>query len=246
MERHDSTETQAHGTEWRASQLLRRPVVHVQRVQHAGEVVDVAFDPERRAIAGILIGPAALEPGVGRALRRALGAPFGVTYIPADQIHSLNGDVVMISTHDQGPHLRRPHAPMVVSTQGFMVVSTSGRFLGRFADLVLDADGRRITGYLISPNRAGIRPPREAAPVTGAGDAAEGDGQAADTAGADPQLLMIPASYRVRVGRDLVVVGDTADEPAHWPTPPAPEPHSRGPVESWPDLSEQPTEQMPS
>lgn len=188
----ESTESPNAAEGWRASTLLGRAVVHLERVEHIGEVADVVFDTQQRRVVGILIGPKGAEGPVMDALRRMVGGTFGLTYVAAEDIVALNGDVVMIQ-----PRPARRHGsgrlPSLRSTQGLSVVTMYGRRLGHFADLLLDDEGRAITGYLLD---APARPqPRQGAPAPNE-----------DTKRSEP--LIIPATAYLRVGRDLIALSE--------------------------------------
>ncbi len=190
---------------WRASTLLHRAVVHLERVEHIGEVADIVFDTQRRAIAGLLIGPIGAEGSMMDALRRLAGGMLGLTYVAAEDVVALSEDVVMIQPRPA--QKREPgRLPSLRSAQGLSVVTMYGRRLGRFADLLLDAEGRAIVGYLLdatpgAQRRAGTAAPNE------------------DTKKAEP--LVIPAAAYLRVGRDLIALSERPlpTEPAQVPTP---------------------------
>jgi sporulation protein YlmC with PRC-barrel domain len=188
----ESAETPNVGGGWRASALLRRIVVHLERVELVGEVADVVFDTQSRTIAGILIGPAGAEGSMMDALRRLTGGTLGLTYVAAEDIVALDGEIVMIRPR---PARRREpgHQPSLRRARGLSVVSMYGRRLGRFADLLLDAEGRAITAYILdampSPQRvSGAHAPKQ------------------DTKQTEP--LVIPAAAYLRVGRDLIALSD--------------------------------------
>jgi len=198
MSEHTPAPTAGRGGEWRASRLLRRPVMHAGRVMHVGAVADVAFAPETNQLTGLLVGPLGTEGGLYELVRRALGGDLGLTYLPMERITALDGDVVVIDgeptrEHEQPPRL---HAPRLRLVQGLAVVTARGRRLGAFADLLLDEEGRRITGYLVEQSA----PPPARQP----------SGQPAEATTGAPSLLVIPSSFEVRIGHGLIVVGEEA------------------------------------
>jgi sporulation protein YlmC with PRC-barrel domain len=210
--------------EWRASHLFHRPVVHAMRVEHLGEVADVAFDPESCELTGLLVGPPGPEGNVLDMVRKAVGRDLGLTFVPAAQILALNGDVVMVEAGRAHSSRmagfvsagRATRWPQLRQIQGFAVVTVQGHRLGRLVDLVLDASGRRVTGYLITPVAPAQRPPQPAGrPFLSAKRARGSGGREPDTRAAEPasapasssNLLVVPASAHVRVGRDLIAVG---------------------------------------
>ncbi len=220
--------------EWRASQLFHRPVVHALRVEHVGEVWDVAFDPESCELAGLLLGPPGPEGNVLDMVRRAVGRDFGLTFVPASQILALNGDVVMVeAARAHGSRMagfsgagRATRWPQFRQVQGFAVVTIQGHRLGRLVDLVLDASGRHLTGYLINPAVPDQRAPQSTARPFRTAKRARTSGGNTDTRAAEPSaaapassasLLVVPASAHVRVGRDLITVG--LPPGTQWSTP---------------------------
>ncbi len=151
---------------WPASRLLGRPVVHARQVARVGEVADVVFSPENRQLVGLLIGSERPEGSLLQALRRVLGADFGLRFVPIQRVISLNSDVVMIDSEpDAAPPLPdRQHFPRLSLTRGSAVVTMQGQRLGRLADVQLDAEGRRIAGYVVE--RESSSPAPVAAPST--------------------------------------------------------------------------------
>jgi sporulation protein YlmC with PRC-barrel domain len=231
MAEHANMPEPARTEEWRASQLFHRPVVHALRVEHLGEVADVAFDPESCELAGLLIGPPGPEGNVLDVMRRAVGRDLGLTFVPASQILALDGDVVMVEigrAHGRGVAGllgtgRATRWPQLRQMEGFAVVTIQGHRLGRLVDLVLDPSGRHVNGYLINPAAPVQRPsPPAARPFFGAKRSAAPAGQtdtraATSAKPAQPSstsLLVVPASAHVRVGRDLLAVGLPTG--SHW------------------------------
>jgi uncharacterized protein YrrD len=232
---------------WLASRLIHRPVVHSRLVAQTGDVVDVVFSPEGRQIVGLLVGSAGAEGGLFDLLRRILGMDFGLTFVPVERVLSLNGDMVMVDTEvGHGAEFVRPfppisirHLPRLRASFSFPVLTMQGQQLGRFADLQLDPEGRSITGYVVARDPATqVAPPVAAAPHASQPGAPAASQQAApaapavQAASASAQAaFMIPARFRVRFGRGLIVVGEDASRPvvpsaprgpgqsAEWPTP---------------------------
>lgn len=236
--------------EWRASELFHRPVVHAARVEHLGEVADVVFDPESCELAGLLVGPPGPEGNVLDMVRRAIGRDLGLTFVPADQILALDSDVVMVEARRgrmplAGGGPRATRWPQLRQVEGHAVLTIQGHRLGRLVDLVLDASGRRVNGYLINPSAPASRPAQsertfhiaKRAPQS----ATKTDTRAPESSRpAASNLLVVPASAHVRVGRDLITVGDLA---ARWDTrqPSAARP-SDGRAPKWPAQPNQPSE----
>lgn len=209
---------------WRATLLARRQVVNVRLGHEMGRVVDIVFDPDARQICGLLFEPAGRESAFGEFARRAFGGSFGLTYVGVDHIIALDADVVTVDLDPAEPPSARsstPH-PRLSAVLGFAVVTIQGRWLGRLADLLLDATGRHVLAYLVAPEtRAGVRDrvslQRVAAPQALRDSDGTEDGSAeapnASDASAPPTAapLVIPASEDVRVGRDLIIVAGRPD-----------------------------------
>lgn len=249
---------------WPASRLLGRPVVHVRIVAQVGEVMDVVFSPERRQLVGLLIGSAGTEGGLLETLRRVLGMDLGLRFVPIQRVLALNADVVMIDMEpgEQPVLPDRRHLPRLRLACGYAVITMQGQRLGRLADLLLDAEGRRLAGYVVER--------QSASPV--AAPAALVPGASSNTASPTPvpapvstpissptsSRFMIPARLRVRFGHRLIVAGEDVSRPvvAALPSGPSaewPAPHWAGepvaaPAESPEELAappDAPTEQLP-
>lgn len=197
--------------EWRAQEMLGRPVVHAGRVEHVGSVADVIFDPATRRLAGLVLAGAGTDGSLLERVRGALGGPESQQIVEASHILALNGDIVMVDAlPTQGEHATQLlHLPRVSDARGLAVVSLAGQRIGRFVDLLLDREGRGVTGYLVDTTRDGEadQPSRELhLPLPGV------QHRSAPDSGRSPdrQFLVISASTSVRVGRDLIVVGEYA------------------------------------
>lgn len=207
---------------WPATRLLGRPVVHARQVARVGEVADVVFSPENRQLVGLLIGSERPEGSLLQALRRALGADLGLRFVPIQRVISLNSDVVMIDSEPGAspPLPDRQHFPRLSLTRGSVVVTMQGKRLGRLADVQLDAEGRRITGYVVErdvPLPGPVAVPTSAPPVIGQG----APPSAPASPSASPSRFMIPVKFRVRFGRGLIVAGEDVSRPVMTTTPPA-------------------------
>ena len=195
--------------EWRAQDVLGRPVVHAGRVEHVGSVEDVIFDPATRRLAGLVLAGAGTDGSLLERVRGAFGGPESQQLVEAGHILALNGDIVMVDAlPTQGEHSTQLlHLPRISEARGLAVVSLGGQRIGRFVDLLLDREGRVVTGYLIdtSANGEADRPSRELhLPLPGVQRRSASDTEQQP----DRQLLVIPASTSVRVGRDLIAVGE--------------------------------------
>jgi sporulation protein YlmC with PRC-barrel domain len=206
---------------WRASELIRRPVVDVRLGQHLGEVGDIVFDPEGRRIVGLLMQGRGRDGVVLQVARRAFGGTLGLTYLDVERIISLHADMVTIQSEAE-PNGQSPVGdpmPRLSAFLDFAVISIQGRRFGRFADLLLGSNGRTVVGYLIRPREDGAaaHDARAAGPVASAQQVSQPYPPDDDSAGIEapsqdavatpaPALLVIPAGQDVRFGRDLIVV----------------------------------------
>jgi sporulation protein YlmC with PRC-barrel domain len=214
----DATAAQPQHDDWRASLLARRPVVDVRRVEQMGSVADLVFDPHGRQLTGLLLQRPGPEVALVEVARRALGGAFGLTYVPIEQVIALAGDAVTMDSSRASWAHDEPAAPLprLSKVTGFAVVTIRGQRLGRLVDLLLDADGRRITGYLVEPGGRGVAPQRMAdawsrlvALLDESGPHASAT-QVPPAGESPPAEHVVPAKMDVRVGRNLVIVADPA------------------------------------
>jgi sporulation protein YlmC with PRC-barrel domain len=193
------------GRGWRASRLLRRPVVNVRGVVEIGRVSDVVVDPENSRLAGLMIDMAAEDGRLATFARRAFAGP-NADYIPVERIVALNGDVVTVDVEPgQLAHIGR--LPRLSQARDLLVITLHGMGLGRLVDILLDESGAVVTGYLINPSRKAARTIPTAAPAE-AEEASETAAPAEASAPLPAHLRIIPASPRVRFGPALILVID--------------------------------------
>jgi sporulation protein YlmC with PRC-barrel domain len=195
----------AAGRGWRASRLLRRPVVNVRGVAEIGRVSDVVFDPENSRLAGLAIDTAAGDGRLATFARRAFTAP-NADYIPVERIVALNGDVATVDV-EPGQLARMERLPRLSQVRDLLIITLHGMGLGRMVDLLLDESGALVTGYLINPSRKAARTIPTAEPAE-AEDASDTTAPAEASAPLPAHLRIIPASPRVRFGPALILVID--------------------------------------
>jgi sporulation protein YlmC with PRC-barrel domain len=219
---------------WLASWLLNRQVVNASSLEPVGRVNDVVFDPmTRRVVALNIQSSVPLESGPVAAIRRMLGRPSVGRYVTLDHILSLNGDIVVVDAAPArlGTHrvTRMPHLCQVCE---LAIITLHGICLGSLADVLIDAKGSELAGYVVNPTKQAealmvpldqidlapaARPasqPAEPGDTTetgsGAGDAPDAQLPAANASPAiDPSLShlrVIPASPRIRIGDALIMV----------------------------------------
>ena len=195
------------GRGWRASRLLRRPVVNVRGVAQIGRVSDVVFDPENSRLAGLVIDTTAADGRLATFARRAFTAPVP-DYIPVERIVALNGDMATVDV-ESGQLARMGRLPRLSRVRDLLVITLHGMGLGRMVDLLLDESGAVVTGYLINPSRKAARTIPTAEPAETEHVAASDTAAPAESSAPLPaHLRIIPASPRVRFGPALILVVD--------------------------------------
>jgi sporulation protein YlmC with PRC-barrel domain len=195
----------AAGRGWRASRLLRRPVVNVRGVAEIGRISDVVFDPDDSRLAGLMIDTAPADGRLATIARRAFTAP-NADYIPVERIVALNGDVATVDV-EPGQLARMGRLPRLSQVRDLLVITLHGMGLGRMVDLLLDESGAAVTGYLLNPSRKAARTIPAAEPAE-AEDVSETAAPAEASAPLPAHLRIIPASPRVRFGPALILVID--------------------------------------
>lgn len=212
---------------WRATYLARQPVVNVNGGHTLGEVADLVFDPGTSTLAGLLVAPTGHGASLLEVARRAFGGSMGLTYVDLAHVLALNADVVTVDLGEKPAASPRGPLPRLSAVVGFSVITLHGRRLGHLVDLLLDAEGRRILGYLIAPPTAA--PGGTVQPAPPLSDASDGDlpemvhvepaepatTPAASLAPSAPQLIAVASDQNIRVGRDLIIVTGTqaTDQP---------------------------------
>lgn len=206
---------------WRAGLLAHRPVVDVRHVEQMGDVADLVFDPHGRQLVGLLLQRAGAEGTVVEMARRALGSALGLRFVPVEQVIALSGDVVTVDSARVPSAPIDPAAPLprLSKVVGFAVVTTRGQRLGRLVDLLLDGGGRHIQGYLVEPGGRGVAPQRTAGVwtrlVATPDEPAQHEAAEVEPPAGAPrpaELVVVPTTLDVRVGRNLVIVADVAGQ----------------------------------
>jgi sporulation protein YlmC with PRC-barrel domain len=216
--------------EWRASALLHRAVVHARKVELAGQVLDVVFNPQTSAVAALVLGPRGIEGNLVDLLHEVFGTAYGLTIVTTDQVLAMDADVVMLDMHPgrAAAAAYAAHLPRLSAARGLPVITMHGRRLGRFVDLLVAGDGRRIAGYVVAQPML-AHPGQNAlldrtTPTMGPADQPDTRATPSATSAAQPststRLIVVAASNTVRFGRDLIVVG--AGEPPRMSVPSLP------------------------
>jgi sporulation protein YlmC with PRC-barrel domain len=196
---------------WRATSLAHQLVVNVNGGQSLGEVGDLVFDPGTATVAGLLVAVRGHNASLLEVARRAFGGTMGLTYVDLDHVVSLNSDVVTVDVGDNLAAPPRGPLPRLSGIMRFDVITLHGKRLGQLADLLLDHDGRRVVGYLVSPPDARTdaapqvaQPPTEDLPEVVSVEPETTP--AASIAPSSRPLLVVGSDQGVRIGRDLIIV----------------------------------------
>ncbi len=200
------------GKQWLASRLLARQVVNASTVEPVGRVADVAFDPERCQITGLMVETTSAGSDFVANIRRTFGSGQAIGAVGLDHIIALNGDVVTVDSDPGASALVPPRgrAACLRQVRALTIITLHGMCLGSLVDLLLDDRGSMVTGYVVDPTRhaESLLPPFEMpeppTPLRIARDANATEAAAPKPSGA--HLRIIPASPRVRVGKQLILV----------------------------------------
>ena len=194
---------------WLASRLLRRQVVDAATIDQVGRVVDLIFDP----IAGQVMGLVIEGAGEPRAPRGLLGRLFkgrrATATVGLDHVISMDGDVIMLNADPfKAPASRElermPHLNAICE---MAILTMRGSCLGSLADLVLEDQGTRVTGYVVTPTAFGEQTLpylEDVAPVAGLVE--DDEDSAGNGAKIAPRLRVIPVSGHVRIGESLILL----------------------------------------
>lgn len=205
---------------WLASRLLRRQVVNVSTLEEVGRVGDVIFDPQHELVTGLSVQFDSQPQGFLANARRALGLSRETGVVGREHIVSLSGDVVMVSANPSRPSASLAHMSHLKEVCELAILTTYGTCLGALADVLLDARGSAIAGYVVTPTplAESILPPleeleRQPLSFTPRIAAPAEDGPGVDTNAAPETLTpsashlrVIPASSQVHFGDSLILL----------------------------------------
>jgi sporulation protein YlmC with PRC-barrel domain len=219
---------------WLASWLLNHQVVNAATLEPAGRVTDVVFDPMTRQLVALNVQSSPpLEVGALTRIRHLFGRSNEGRYVTLNHILSLNGDIVVVdAAPGRAASQRVARMPHLCQVCELAIITLHGICLGALADVLVDAKGSEIAGYVVNPTKQAepLMMPLEkvalapALRVAGqpqasqdetatdaeASDAPAIEPSASDTAPAsDPSLShlrVIPASPRIRIGDSLIMV----------------------------------------
>jgi sporulation protein YlmC with PRC-barrel domain len=216
----------------------------VSTLKPVGRVADVAFVPERCQVAGLIVQPTPSGSELLDTIRRAVGLRRMIASIELDHIIALNGDVVMV---DSDPVLSALSPPMggrlacLCDACELAIITLHGMCLGSLADILLDNRGSVVIGYVVSPTKQAeprlrlleeleeLEELERSSPqrMEGGAELVEASSAAESSAA---RLRVIPASPRVRIGEDLILVVEEVEplrQEAVMITSRAPEPTGR-------------------
>jgi sporulation protein YlmC with PRC-barrel domain len=211
------------GKTWLASRLLQRQVVNASTIEPVGRVADVVFDPESCQLTELIIQSTSSESRLMTAIRRAYNhhaynRSHPVASIPVDHIIALNGDVVMVDCDPIISALLRSNtsAAYLGDVCELTILTFHGICLGTLADLLLDSQGRTVIGYVVNATKQAelILEPPTALALPSSLETQPEMGTPADASAATPSEVksllthqrVIPASPRVRIGEELILV----------------------------------------
>lgn len=192
---------------WLASRLLRRQVIDAASIDQVGRVVDLIFDPIAGQVMGLVIeaaGEPRRPPGL---LGRLFKGRRATATVGLDHVISMDSDVIMVNANpfkltaarelDRMPHLN--------AICEMAILTMRGSCLGSLADLVLEDQGTRVTGYVVTPTAFGEQTLpylEDIAPVAGLTD----EDESSNGAKIAPRLRVIPVSGHVRIGESLILL----------------------------------------
>lgn len=206
------------GQPWLASRLLQRQVVNASTVEPVGRVTDVVFDPVRCQLTALIVQQTPAAEGGVAVARRAFSWRRGTASIGVDHIIALNGDVVMVDSNPSLTAFSLPkrHMAYLCEVCELTIVTLHGIFLGLLADVLLDNQGSTVVGYVVKPTRQAETLPmffeelEQSLPEEIEDKASDEDGSP-DSEPPTVRLRVIPASPRVRIGDDLILVVDEVE-----------------------------------
>ena len=191
---------------WLASRLLRRQVVDANSIDQVGRVVDLIFDPIAGQVMGLVIEKVGEQRGSAGFLGRLLKGRRSTATVGLDHVISMDGDVIMLNADPfkvtAARELERmPHLNVICE---MAILTMRGSCLGSLADLVLEDQGTRVTGYVVTPTAFGEQTLpylEDVAPLpVGVEPGPTNGGRAA------PHMRVIPVSGHVRIGESLILL----------------------------------------
>lgn len=219
---------------WLASWLLNRQVVNAATLEPAGRVNDVVFDPMTRQLVALNVQPSLqLEAGTLARIRRVLNRSGEARYVTLNHILSLNGDIVVVdAAPGRAASQRVARMPHLCQVCELAIITLHGICLGSLADVLVDAKGSEIAGYVVNPTKQAealmlsidqvqLAPEmRLTSQPQSPQEAADTDLDMSDGAGVKPSatntapekdpslshLRVIPATPRIRIGDALIMV----------------------------------------
>ena len=155
----------------RASELAGRPVVDIDMAEKVGTIEKLILDPNGQRVAGFVIAR-----GGGFASNK------GRTTIPASAVHAIGPDAVTVKREGAATVdvARLEGLPRGSDVIGRKIVTEDGRYLGKVDDVLIEREGGRIFGYVLTDHKGkGKRP-------------------------------YLPAESNLKAGKDLIVASESA------------------------------------
>ncbi|MHB8619849.1 MAG: PRC-barrel domain-containing protein [Chloroflexota bacterium] len=168
-----------------ARELRGRPVIDVGKAAKVGEVDDLVLNPDGRNLVALVITKGRSLLGSGHQL-----------LVDSDSIEAIGPDAITVREITEYAHDAGTASLLRLSEIcGLNVVTENGRHLGAVQDVLLEAEGRGIIGYVFGrPN-----------PLGSFGELMGGK---RDEPRADPEYVR--ADAHVRIGDRLLLVPDGA------------------------------------
>ncbi|MDQ3169208.1 MAG: PRC-barrel domain-containing protein [Acidobacteriota bacterium] len=167
----------------RAKELGGRAVVDVDAAEKLGKIDRVVLDPDRRRVAGFVVGRGS-----------SLFSNDKDLMLPASCVHAIGPDAMTVHRGgDFETDLGLDGLPRVSDIAGRKVVSDEGRLMGTVDDVLIDETDGRILGYALDD--AGVLDkPRNPA----------------DADSKQPRGAYLRADANLRAGKDLIVAPEDA------------------------------------
>ena len=128
----------------RASELAGRPVVDIDMAEKVGTIEKLILDPNGQRVAGFVIAR-----GGGFASNK------GRATIPASAVHAIGPDAVTVKREGAATVdvARLEGLPRGSDVIGRKIVTEDGRYLGKVDDVLIEREGGRIFGYVLTDHK---------------------------------------------------------------------------------------------
>ena len=155
----------------RATELSGRPVIDINAAEKVGSIEKLILDPDGKRVAGFVLTRGGMF---------ATGKDHSI--IPASAIHAIGPDAVTIKREAIAPEETTRLEALRKGSEviGRKVLTEDGRYLGKVGDVLIETDGGRIFGYVLTDHQS---------------------------QGKHPYL---PADANLRAGKDLILASESA------------------------------------